>query len=197
MHDRPALVIAAAGTPDPFHDALVTVTAAGLETNWPVEVLDLDDLGFVPRMSEEERRAYHGDAPILDPMVREHAALVDGAGAFVFVFPTRWWQPVPTVKAWLERVLVPGVGFVFDDKHRVRPNLGQLGAVAGVTTYDMSRREVRRGGNGSKRIILRALRANIPHRIKRSWSGLYDAPAATSAQREQFLASIERKMAEL
>ena len=42
----------------------------------------------------------------------------------VFVYPT-WWSGLPAIlKGWLERVMVPGVGFVFDEQTgKVRPGL--------------------------------------------------------------------------
>ncbi len=148
-------------------------------------------------MSPEERRAYHGDEPILDPMVAEHAELVGAATVLAFVYPTRWWQPPAVLKAWLERVMVPGLAFVFDDQHRVRPNLSHLQAIAGVATYDMTRREVLRVGDGGRRMLLRALRANAPGKAKTSWNGLFDAGSASAAERERFAARVREKAARL
>ena len=67
-------------------------------------------------MSPDERLAYHSDRPILDPLAERHAGIVKQAEALVFVYPT-WWSTMPAIlKGWLERVLVPGVGFVFDEQ---------------------------------------------------------------------------------
>jgi len=197
MDEKPTLVVAAFERPDPLFEALLEAVESGLGDRRSLHLLDLHRLGFAPRMSPAERRAYHTGEPILDPMVAEHARLAGAASGMVFVFPTRLWQPPAILKAWLERVLVPGVAFVFDEKHRVRPNLHGLELVAGVTTYDMAKPEVRRGGNGSRRILLRALRANIPHRIKSSWSGLYDSAAASEERRREFVAEVHREMQRL
>ena len=191
------LVIAAFERPDPLFEALLGAVETGLAHRGPVHVLDLYQLGFAPRLSPAERRGYHGNEPIVDPMVADHASLAGAASGMVFVFPTRWWQPPAILKAWLERVLVPGVAFVFDENHRVRPNLHRLDLVAGVTTYDMGCWQVRRVGDGSRRILLRALRANIPRRVKSSWSGLFNEPAAAQERRDQFVAAVARRMARL
>ena len=134
MAESLGLVVAGYEPGDEYGRRLVAAAASGLGRGRDARVLDLPALGFTPRMSAEERRAYHGGHPIVDPMVAEHAGLVRAASALVFVFPTRWWQPPPILKAWLERVLVPGVGFVLDHKHKVRPAMQHVRAIAGVTT---------------------------------------------------------------
>jgi putative NADPH-quinone reductase len=190
-------VVTAYDHPDALFDSIVGRAVAGLERNRHVYVLDLQALGFVPRMSPDERRAYHSEQPIVDLTVAEHAALVKAAAVLAFVFPTRWWQPPPILKAWLERVMVPGLAFVLDEQHRVRPNLHHLEAMAGVTTYDMSAGSVRRVGDGSRRMLLRTLRANAPRRVNTSWSGLFDAAKASPEQCEEFLADVEHRLARL
>ena len=67
-------------------------------------------------MTAEERDAYHGESPICDPLVERYADIVGRAGALVFVYPT-WWSTLPAIlKGWLERVMVPGVSFRFDER---------------------------------------------------------------------------------
>ena len=90
-----------------------------------VHLLDLYALGFRAAMSADERRAYHGEQPIIDPLVAEHAALVRACEALVFVYPT-WWSAMPAIlKGWLERVLVPGVGFDVRRQGQSRPRPAQ------------------------------------------------------------------------
>jgi NAD(P)H dehydrogenase (quinone) len=127
MERNPALVVLAARVEDTLHRSLAAAAVVALDRRHPVRVLDLVVDGFAPAMSAEERRAYHTDQPILDPQVRLHADLVMAAGVLVFVYPTAWWSPPPVLKAWLERVIVPGVGVVFDARHRVRPTWSRCG----------------------------------------------------------------------
>ena len=161
-------------------------------------MLDLYELGFRTAMTPDEREAYHGDAPILDPMVAEHAALVQRAEAIVFVYPT-WWSGLPAMlKGWLERVLVPGVGFVLDERtNKVRPGLGQMRRLVGISTYGSPRWYVRLVNDNGRRVISRALRMSCGLRVRTSWLGLYAVDTSTEAQRNEFLAQVERQMAEL
>ena len=135
-----ALVVYAHPSPDSLTHALyeaarTALAAAGHE----VVGLDLYAEELVPAMSEAERRAYHSDQPILDPMVARHAALVRWADALIFVYPT-WWMGLPAIlKGWLERVFVPGVAFHLDPgTHRVISDLGSVRRVVGITTYGSS-----------------------------------------------------------
>lgn len=197
MQSRQALVVAALDGRDPYQSSLLEAAVAGLEARRTVDVLDLVAAGFVSRMSAAEHAAYHSGDPIIDEMVAAHVRLVGQAGALVFVFPTRWWQPPALLKAWLERVLVPGVGFVFDEKGRVRPHLTGVEAIAGVTIYDMDARSVRRVVDGGRRMLLRALRANAPRRVRTEWCGLYEAAAAPPVRKAQFLGDVQERLAKL
>ena len=68
-------------------------------------------------------------------MVERYAGIVKQAEALVFVYPT-WWSTMPAIlKGWLERVMVPGVGFVLDEKQHVRRGLKQVRRIVGISTY--------------------------------------------------------------
>ena len=89
-----------------------TATASLSKAGHQVTVIDLYGEGFRAAMSKGEWLAYHSERPILDPMAERHADIVKQAEALVFVYPT-WWSTMPAIlKGWLERVMVPGVGFV-------------------------------------------------------------------------------------
>lgn len=159
-----------------------------------VHLLDLYALGFRAAMTEEERLAYHSDVPALDPMVAEHAALVQGADALVFIYPT-WWSSVPAIlKGWLERVMLPGVAFVFNDDHRVRPGLTNIRRMCGISTYGSPRLYVKAINDNGRRTLRRALRLNTGVRTRTAWMGLYAIDTATPEQRAAFLDRVERKL---
>ncbi len=194
-----ALVVIAHPSTDSYCHALAARAVAGLSAaGHEVIVLDLYAMGFRVAMTAAERAAYHGDSPILDPMVAEHAALVQRAEAVVFVYPT-WWSGLPAVlKGWLERVMVPGVGFVLDERtNKVRPGLGQMRRLAGISTYGSPRSYVRLVNDNGRRIITRALRMSCGLRVRTTWLGLYAIDTSTAAERDEFLARVERQMAEL
>lgn len=133
-----------------------------------VETIDLVSEGVVPAMSRTERLRYESGEPIADPEIAVHADLVARAEVIVFVFPTRWWCPPPELKAWIERTFVPGVAFVLDGHNRVRPNLRNLRAMAGVTTQ-ANPEVIADGGDGARRMLLRTLRLNAPRRVRTQW----------------------------
>ncbi len=194
-----ALVVVAHPSPDSYCRALASRAEIGLlAAGHEVVVLDLYGDGFVPAMSADERRAYDSDRPISDPLVARHAALVQRASILVFVYPT-WWSGLPAIlKGWLERVLVPGVGFVFDERTgKVRPGLGQMRRLVGISTYGSPRGYVRLVNDNGRRILSRALRISCGPRVRVSWLGLYSIDTAPPAERQAFLAEVEQKMARL
>ena len=180
---------------DSFNHAIAARAAAGLEAaGHRVQVLDLYALDVRAAMSLAEHDAYHGENPILDPLVAKHAELVKAADALVFVYPT-WWASMPAMlKGWLERVMVPGVAFVFDDKGRVRPGLGNVRRIVGISTYGSPRVYVKFVNDNGRRTLTRALRLNTGLRTRRTWLGLYSIDTATTEQRERFLARVEQRM---
>lgn len=194
-----ALVIVAHPVTDSFCHALADRAVAGLEAGGhDVTVLDLYAEGFRAAMSPEERRAYHDDEPVIDPMVARHADVVLAAEVLVFVYPT-WWSGLPAIlKGWLERVLVPGVGFRFDERTgRVRPGLGQIRHLVGISTYGSPRTYVRLVNDNGRRTITRALRMSCGFRVRSRWHGLYAVDTSTAAERVRFAARVEADMAGL
>ncbi len=164
-----------------------------------VELVDLHAIGFRAAMSTEEREAYHGDSPILDPIVQEQADLVRSVDTLVFVYPT-WWSGLPAIlKGWLERVMVPGVGFRFDERSgKIRPGLTNVRRLIGISTYGSPRWYVRAVNDNGRRTLLRALRlacgvADVSA-LARDVRDRHD-DGRTSAQ--EFAAHVERAMSEL
>ncbi len=173
--------------------ALATLESCGHE----VTVLDLYAEEFRTAMTREERVAYHSDRPLLDPVVERHAALVKQAEALIFVYPT-WWSMMPAIlKGWLERVMVPGVGFVFDERHHVRRGLVNVHRVVGISTYGASWMYVKAIHDNGRRTLLRALRLNTALLTRRSWLALYKMDSTTQQRRAAFVRRVERKMRSL
>ena len=194
-----ALVVVAHPCGDSLTHALAARAEAGLRTaGYAVTLLDLYALGFRAAMSEAERTSYHEDQPILDPMVAEHANLIKQATVVVFVYPT-WWSGLPAIlKGWLERVIVPGVGFHFDERSgKVKPGLGHVRRLVGISTYGSPRSAVRLINDNGRRTISRALRLSCGVRTRTQWLGLYSVDNSTKSERQDFAASVERTMASL
>jgi putative NADPH-quinone reductase len=192
------LVVVAHPDPNSFNHAIAsTATAALSKAGHEVTVIDLYGEGFRAHMSKGEWLAYHSERPILDPMAERHADIVKQAEALVFVYPT-WWSTMPAImKGWLERVMVPGVGFVFDEKQRVRRGLKQVRHIVGISTYGSPRSYVKAMHDNGRRTLLRALRLNTATLTRRSWVALYELDNCNAAKRGAFLKRVERKMQSL
>jgi NAD(P)H dehydrogenase (quinone) len=194
-----AVVVVAHPSTESFCEALAARAAAGLRAaGHEVALIDLYAEGFRIAMTAEERHAYHSDQPILDPMVARHADLITRADALVFVYPT-WWSGLPAIlKGWLERVMVPGVGFRFDERTgKVRPGLPQVRHIVGISTYGSPRPYVRLINDNGRRTISRALRMSCGFRARPRWFGLYGIDTSTPEDRHEFAARVEREMAAL
>jgi len=183
-------VVHAHPAPQSFNRALFDTVCAALEARHEVSAFDLYADGFHPAMTADERRAYDSSDPILDPLVVKYAAAVRDADALVFVYPT-WWSGMPAMlKGWLEKVLVPGVAFGFNDNGKIAPCMQHVRRMAGVTTYGSPRWAVLLGADGGRRIVTRALRMSTGMRTRSTWLGLYAMDTATAAQRDAFLQRV-------
>lgn len=170
--------------------AVTGLRSAGHE----VDVIDLYALGVTSAMSAEEHRAYESDSPVLDPLLVEHVALVRRAQALVFVYPT-WWSSLPAIlKGWLERVMVPGVGFILDDKRKVRPGMTHLRHIVGISSYGSPRLYVRAVNDNGRRILTRLLRLHSGWTTRTHWFGLYAIDTCSAADRAAHLSRIESAM---
>ncbi len=188
-----AVVIVANPNSSSFSHAIAARLREGLEASGhDVIVHDLYAEGFRAAMSAEEREAYHGDVPVIDPLVIEHITDLRDAHTLVFVYPT-WWSSLPAVlKGWLERVMVPGVGFVFDERHKVRPGLTNVKRLVGIATYGSSWRSVKLINDNGRRTILRALRLSTSVRTRSTWLPLYGMDSLDPSDRERFLVKVDR-----
>ncbi len=188
-----AVVIVANPNPSSFSHAIAARLREGLEASGhDVVVHDLYAEGFRAAMSAEEREAYHGDVPVIDPLVIEHITDLRDAHTLVFVYPT-WWSSLPAMlKGWLERVMVPGVGFVFDERHKVRPGLTNVKRLVGIATYGSSWRSVKLINDNGRRTILRALRLSTSVRTRSTWLPLYGMDSLDPSDRERFLVKVDR-----
>lgn len=197
MGERPrAVVVGAHPDPDSYAMALFDAAVSGLDNRFDVAALDLHRIGFDPVMGADEWEAYSNGAPDLDGIVGTHAELVSQATLLCFVYPTWWFGPPAILKGWLDRVFVPGVAFTLEGG-RVRPNLTELRAIVGVSTYGASRVYSAFFGDGGRRMLHRALRLNAPHTLRKEWFGLYGMDGRNDADRAAFLDQVRSGVASL
>jgi len=172
----------------------ITARALGHE----VTEIDLLAEGFAAAMTTEERAAYHEDEPVVGDVIARHVAIVRQAEALIFVYPTMASTLPPPLRGWLERVMLPGVAFVFDpETERVKPGLTRVGRILGIATYPETWPVVKAQHDNGRRILLRALRLNTGFRTRTRWVPCYSAPAADEIERNKFLARVEGAVASL
>lgn len=198
------LLVVAHPCPDSFNQACAAAATRGLaRAGHVVDTIDLGSGDFRAAMSREERVAYESDQPTLDPMIADHAARLLAADTIVFVYPT-WWSGLPAVlKGWLERVMVPGVGFTLHERTRrkptrkVRPGLTHVRRIVGISTYGSPWHYVKLTNDNGRRILTRALRMSCGWRTRTTWLALYALDTADAERRRRHLEHIESRLAAL
>jgi putative NADPH-quinone reductase len=180
------------------HVAAQTAIGALERAGHEVRVIDLYAVGFRAAMSREERIAYDTDEPILDAQVAEHVEMLRWADALVFVYPT-WWSGLPAIlKGWLERIMVPGVGFTFSERSgKVRPGLRHIRHIVGITTWGSSRPTALVVNDNGRRVLTRALRMSCGWRTRTHWHALYGTDHDGTEAGTRFLERIDRRMSRL
>ena len=176
-----------------YERALATLNSAGHD----VSAFPLYEEHFVAAMSRDEWKVYGSDNAILDPQVARYATAVQNADALIFIYPT-WWSGLPSqMKGWCDRVLVSGVAFSFDDAGKVRPALGKVKHIIGISTYGSPRTYIRLINDNGRRTIMRVLRLCTGFKTRTTWLGLYAISATSVEEREQFLVRVETTLKKL
>lgn len=193
-----ALVIYCHPVEGSFCSAMRDAAVRGLNAGGhDVSVIDLAADDFDPVMSSDEWEKYMQRGDNHAPEILRYMEMVKNSEILVFVYPT-WWSGLPAqLKGWMERVLVAGVAFRFNDKNRVRPGLMQLRRIHVISTYGSPKLYVRIANDNGRRILLRALRMSGPWRTRTSHQGLYALDTSTVESRKKFLSDIEKKTASL
>lgn len=191
-----ALIVIAHPKHDSFCHAAAAAAERGLRSaGHDAVTIDLYAEGFRAAMSVDERIAYDTDDPILDPQVERHVDLLRASELLVFVYPT-WWSGLPAIlKGWLERTMVPGVGFTFDERTgKVRPGLQHVRRIVGVSTWGSPRHYAMLMNDNGRRVLSRALRMSCGWRARPSWLALYGIDTSSDADRAAFLDKVEAKV---
>ena len=181
-----------------FCSSLRDAALRGLQSaGHKVSLIDLAADGFNPVMSTSEWEVYsHTESGFSDD-VNNYVSLVRDAEILVFVYPT-WWSSVPAqLKGWMERVLVPGVGFHMTKKNKLRPGLKHLKHVVVITTFGSPRLYVRLMNDNGSRLFHRSLRSASPRWVRNRRLVHYKMDKSTPESRLAFQHRIETKMAKL
>lgn len=190
-----ALVVHCHPVEGSFSSALRDATCRGLErAGHEVTVLDLAAESFDPVMRRDEWVTYmssDGSSGIVPVGLGRHVDALRNAEILVFTYPT-WWSGLPAqLKGWLERVMVPGVGFRLENG-RVRPALVRVRRIVTVSTYGSPWSYVKGINDNGRRTLQRALRLSTGRGTRRTHLGLYKMDVRTDADRVAFLAKVEK-----
>ena len=150
---RSCLLVVANPKGDSFISELAD-TATDAFSGWNVDVIDLAD--YAPAMTIDDRRAYHTDNPIVDPIVQSHADKVLAAEALVFVYPVVWGTLPALLKGWFDRTMVVGVALKLVNG-KVKRNLTKVRKVAALACDSAESHLPGEFHDGGKRLMKRTL----------------------------------------
>lgn len=183
--------------PESFHAAIRAAATDGLaRAGHEVDLLDLYAEGFDPVLSAEARRRYH-DTSRNRAGLEPYIARLQRAEALVVQFPT-WCFGLPAMlKGFFDRVLMPGVAFDLSDPARVRPLLGHIRAVVGITTYGRDRWTALWMGDPPRKVVTRYLRWFVARDARVRYLALYHLNTADERRRLAFLDRVRGELARL
>lgn len=164
------------------------LTAAGHE----VDDCDLYAEGFDPRLTREERLAYH-DLETNQAGVASYVERLQAAEALVIVTPVWNFGHPAILKGFFDRVFLPGVSFKMRDG-KVRPSLHNIRKLAVVSTYGGTRLRAFLVGDPPRKIATRVLRAVIRPVAPVAYHALYDMNRVTEDNRKAFLNKVGQNM---
>jgi NAD(P)H dehydrogenase (quinone) len=180
-----------------FHAAIRAGAIEGLvAARHEVDLVDLYAEKFDPVLSADERRNYH-DISRNRAGIEDHVRRLQSAEALVVQFPVWCFGPPAMLKGYFDRLLMPGVAFDLSDPARVRPLLGNLSRIAGITTYGRSRWRAIAVGDPPRKIVTRYLAWFAGRGTRVGYHALYHMNVASDARRAAFMASVRAAMTKL
>mgnify|MGYP000409129998 FL=1 len=121
------LVVLAHPLKESFAASVAHTVVSALESKgYEVDLLDLYDENFDPRLTVAERASYMSGKYDLSAMA-PYAERLKAAEALIFVFP-QWWFNLPAIlKGFIDRVFAPGIAFDYAaDGIKLEPRLDKL-----------------------------------------------------------------------
>jgi putative NADPH-quinone reductase len=157
---------------------------------------DVDDLDlyaemFDPRLSRKQMLSYidiNANAREVEPYV----ARLRAAEGLVLVFPI-WFDGLPAILlGYFQRVFLPGVAMVIDEKGLFHPNLWNVKRLAAVCAYGESRGDVAAKSDPCRRFVRDNIGALIAPKGRFEYIALYDMNFTTTPRRAAFLKRVAR-----
>ncbi|MEM6460369.1 MAG: NAD(P)H-dependent oxidoreductase [Pseudomonadota bacterium] len=187
------LVLHAHPVRESFNGHLHRLIVEQLEkTGHEVDDCDLYGEDFDPRLTREERLAYHDTEVNIEP-VRSYVQRLQAADALVLSFPV-WNFGYPAIlKGFFDRVFLPGVSFNMVGGS-AQPCLHNIGKVSVVTTYGGSRLRAWLVGDPPRKSVTRVLRAIVKPGARFRYLAHYDMNRSTDVTRSAFISRVGRSM---
>ena len=190
------LLVLAHPLTDSFAASVAATAKAALEkSGHSVDLLDLYQDGFDPRLTEQERRGYF-DTPYGTAAVDAIVARLRAADGLILVFP-QWWFNFPAIlKGFFDRVFAPGVAFDHEQSGgRIIPRLTKITLFWALTTTGSPWWVVKLYmGNPVRRLLKRGIAAFCARDVQFRMLSLHDMDRVTPAQRTAHLARIEKAL---
>jgi NAD(P)H dehydrogenase (quinone) len=156
-----------------------------------VDDLDLYAEKFDPVLSPTQMRSYV-DVPRNVQEVESYVRRLRAAQALVLVFPV-WFDGLPAImQGYFQRVFLPGVATLIDDKGLFHPNLSNLKRMAAVCAYGERRTDVAKKRDPVQRFMRGNIGALIDPRGRHEYLALYDMDFCSAARRAAFLRRVSR-----
>lgn len=169
------LIVDAFRSDQPGKPLLDVATRALESSGHEVRRIDLEASGFPMFMTAEERRRYHEvDDNVCCPHVEASVVEIRAANAILFGYHTTMHTIPAHLKGWLERTMVPGVGFVLNESNKVRPGLAAVRRVGAITTTPHGRWATLSAGDCGRRTLMRSFRANCGSRCRRTYVSVHE-----------------------
>lgn len=191
------LVVVCHPKPSSLTRAAAARVLAGLErAGRPVRVLDLDELGFDPRLTLDEVRNHLG-SPDDRPDLADHVAALRWARHLILVYPT-WFSGQPArLKGWFDRVWMHEVAFVLPEgASRIRGRLRNIRRIDVVTSHGSTRRVNLVQGNSGRIRVNRTLRVLCHPLCRTRWRAIYDVDNKPREEIARWLDGLERAYAD-
>jgi NAD(P)H dehydrogenase (quinone) len=191
------LVVFCHPDPESFGAAIFRTACQALrEAGHELRIIDLYAEGFDPVFTRDEKRSYLTDTAQNIAGVARHVEALQWAEGWVAIYPT-WFYGLPAMlKGWLDRVWLPGVTFqvATAKKRTIRGELQNIRRFVGITTSGSPWWWLRVIGDPGRSLLMKGLRPLYARGCRMSWLQLHDMNHATAADRQAFLAKVDRTL---